>query len=218
MQDRTDFFKKVLFIQKNLIVQKNKYNAFGKYSYRSAEDILESVKPLLDGLLLTTNDEMVLVGDRIYVKATVTISDGYSSHSATGFAREPAIQKGMSESQITGSSSSYSKKYALNSLFCIDDAQDFDSIQDKEKEILTSNSGDAYSKVNSIKSGNLESLLNEFKQMIFKFGITNPLSFNRFIKKIDLDLTNESDIKEWCDNEEALKETVTNFNSKDIES
>ena len=119
--------KKLAEIQANLKAPKNQYNSFGKYKYRSCEDILEAVKPLLGDAILTINDEIVLIGDRFYVKATVTIKEGEESVSTTAYARESAVKKGMDESQITGATSSYARKYALNGLFLIDDSKDADT-------------------------------------------------------------------------------------------
>lgn len=113
-------------IQQELKAPKNLYNSFGKYSYRNAEGILEAVKPLLKGLALVINDEPVLVGDRFYVKATVTLTDGEESVSAVAYAREDETKKGMDGCQITGACSSYARKYALNALLMIDDAKDSD--------------------------------------------------------------------------------------------
>nr|WP_225902018.1 ERF family protein [Escherichia coli] len=114
-------------IQQTLNAPKGQYNNFGKYSYRSAEDILEAVKPLLQNITLMVSDDIVLIGDRYYVKATATVSDGEDSISATAFAREELELKGMTAGQITGATSSYARKYALNGLFCIDDAKDADT-------------------------------------------------------------------------------------------
>lgn len=113
-------------IQHDLKAPKNLYNSFGKYSYRNAEGILESVKPLLNGLALIINDEPVLVGDRFYIKATVTLTDGEDSVQAVAYAREDETKKGMDGCQITGACSSYARKYALNALLMIDDAKDSD--------------------------------------------------------------------------------------------
>ncbi len=117
-------------IQQELKAPKGQYNSFGKYHYRSCEDIVESVKPLLakHGVQLTLTDDIVMVGDRIYVKATATLYDEKGvSETATAFAREPEQKKGMDESQITGTASSYARKYALNGLFLIDDTKDPDT-------------------------------------------------------------------------------------------
>jgi len=121
--------KKLMTIQKELKAPKNQYNSFGKYKYRSCEDILEAVKPLLakQSCVLTLSDEVVEIGGRVYVKATATITDGTTPYTVTAFAREEADKKGMDGSQITGTASSYARKYALNGLFCIDDTKDADT-------------------------------------------------------------------------------------------
>lgn len=119
-------------IQQELKAPKGQYNNFGRYAYRSAEDILEAVKPLLakyDAELILS-DDIIDVGGRVYVKATATIkgNDETEKITVTAFAREPAEKKGMDESQITGTASSYARKYALNGLFLIDDNKDADGI------------------------------------------------------------------------------------------
>ena len=116
-------------VQVALKAPKNQYNSFGKYNYRSAEDILEAVKPLLaeNGLTFTLSDDVVEVGGRVYVKATATVTDGNESVTVTAFAREAEVKKGMDESQITGTASSYARKYAMNGLFLIDDTKDADT-------------------------------------------------------------------------------------------
>ena len=121
--------KELIEIQKELKAPKGQYNSFGKYKYRSAEDILEAVKPLLhkNGCQLTLSDEIVLIGDRFYVKATARLSNGMESESTSAYAREDLDKKGMDGSQITGTASSYARKYALNGLFCIDDTKDADT-------------------------------------------------------------------------------------------
>lgn len=136
----TDIHEKLRRVQIDLHAPKNQNNTFGNYRYRSAEDILEAVKPVLDvhGLTLVVGDEMVSVADRIYVKATAAVFAGDESVSASGFAREPADKKGMDSSQITGAASSYSRKYALNGLFAIDDSKDADT--DEHARIVKSGS------------------------------------------------------------------------------
>lgn len=115
-------------IQKELKAPKSQYNSFGKYHYRSCEDILEAVKPLLGDCVLTITDDIVLIGNRFYVKATARLSSSNEDYiENTAFAREADDKKGMDESQITGSTSSYARKYALNGLFCIDDTKDADT-------------------------------------------------------------------------------------------
>ncbi len=130
--------KKLIQVQHELKAPKGQFNKFGNYAYRSAEDILEAVKPLLNkaGLLLTVSDEIVSVGERVYVKANATITNGKDAYTVTAFAREEPAKKGMDGSQITGSSSSYARKYALNGLFLIDDTKDADATNRHEKETL----------------------------------------------------------------------------------
>ncbi|EFB5474395.1 recombinase [Escherichia coli] len=124
---KTELHKKLWTIQQTLNAPKNQRNNFGGYNYRSAEDILEAVKPLLQNITLTVSDEIVLIGNRYYVKATATLSDGEDEISVTAYAREEESKKGMDASQLTGATSSYARKYALNGLFCIDDAKDPDT-------------------------------------------------------------------------------------------
>lgn len=119
--------EKLAKIQHELNAPKGQFNKFGGYNYRSCEDILQSVKPLLGDLTLTISDDIQVIGDRVYVKATATISDGEHSLSTQAFARESLTKKGMDESQITGSTSSYARKYALNGLLLIDDNKDADT-------------------------------------------------------------------------------------------
>src|SRR5690625_7147192 len=103
--------EKLIHIQKELKAPKNNYNSFGKYKYRSAEDILEAVKPLnaKHGLLLTLSDEPIMVGEWHYIKATATITDGQNERVVTAYARESENKKGMDHSQITGTASSYAR-------------------------------------------------------------------------------------------------------------
>lgn len=113
-------------IQKELKAPKNLFNKFGNYHYRNAEGILEAVKPLLNGYVILINDEPVMIGDRFYIKATVTLTDGEESISSVAFAREDKEKKGMDGSQLTGACSTYARKYALNALLMIDDSKDSD--------------------------------------------------------------------------------------------
>ncbi len=124
---------KLIKVQGQLKAPKGQHNSFGNYNYRSCEDILEAVKPLCTsaGLLLTLSDEVIEVGGRVYVKATAEVSDGTKSHSVAAYAREQESKKGMDAAQITGSASSYARKYALNGLFCIDDTKDADTDEQK---------------------------------------------------------------------------------------
>lgn len=114
-------------IQKTLKVPKGQMNAFGGYKFRNAEDILESVKPLLGECIVTLSDSLIQVGDRFYLKSTATLSLGEEGISVDGWAREAQEKKGMDQAQITGAASSYARKYALGGLFCIDDTKDADT-------------------------------------------------------------------------------------------
>lgn len=122
-------------IQRTLKAHKSNYNSFAKFNYRSCEDILEALKNhLSDDLIVTLNDEMVVLGNRFYVKATATLSNGEASVSVSAFAREEETKKGMDGAQITGSASSYARKYALSGLFCIDDNKDADTHDNRQKD------------------------------------------------------------------------------------
>lgn len=116
-------------IQSLIKAPKGQFNSFGKYKYRSCEDIVEAVKPVINqlGFYLTLSDEIVNIGGRFYVKATAMISNGTESYSSVAYAREEESKKGMDGSQVTGASSSYARKYALNGLFAIDDTKDSDA-------------------------------------------------------------------------------------------
>jgi len=150
--------KELIEIQKELKAPKGQTNSFGNYKYRSCEDILEAVKPLCHkhNCLLTISDEMIMLGDRFYIKATATISGFGEEYFVRGeteytmekpisacvsaYAREAESKKGMDASQITGSASSYARKYALNGLFCIDDTKDADTMDNAQKapeELIT---------------------------------------------------------------------------------
>lgn len=135
-----NIYEKLSNIQNELKCNKNQFNDFGKYAYRSCEDILEAVKPLLkkEKVVLTISDELQYIGNRYYIKATATLIDTESEAtiSNSAYAREEETKKGMDGSQITGASSSYARKYALNGLFGIDDNKDSDTtnIQSKEEK------------------------------------------------------------------------------------
>lgn len=126
--------KELNTIQSLLKAPKDQYNKFGNYKYRNCEDILEAVKPLLfsQSCTLTISDEIVMIGTRYYVRATATIKNANGeTEMTTAYAREDESKKGMDASQITGSTSSYARKYALNGLFCIDDTKDSDSLNNE---------------------------------------------------------------------------------------
>ena len=121
---------KLMRIQEKLKAPKSNYNSFGKYKYRSCEDILEAVKPLLaeEGLTLTLSDEIEQIGDRYYVRASASLYENDNLiEIVSAYAREEDAKKGMDASQITGTASSYARKYALNGLFLIDDTKDADT-------------------------------------------------------------------------------------------
>src|SRR5690554_5633842 len=143
-------YQKLLRVQTQLKAPKNQYNIFGKYYYRSCEDITEAVKPLLaeENLVMTISDELTLIGDRYYIKATVTVIDGETGekHEVHGYAREAESKKGMDESQITGVASSYARKYALNGMFAIDDTKDSDATNTHGKN--ENNNGSNQNKAN----------------------------------------------------------------------
>ena len=131
--------EKLALVQQTLKAPKNQKNDFGGYKYRSCEDILEAVKPLLaqNGLTLTITDDIVPVGNRIYVKATATLYGDKETLTVSAFAREEESKKGMDASQVTGAASSYARKYALNGLFCIDDTRDADATNTHGKDETT---------------------------------------------------------------------------------
>ena len=125
--------KSLNLIQSELKVEKAHTNNFGKYNYRNLSDILEGLKPLLEktGTSVVISDSIECVNGFNYIKATVTLTDGNDSISSTGWARESVTKKGMDDSQITGATSSYARKYACNGLFAIDDTADADSMDNR---------------------------------------------------------------------------------------
>lgn len=182
---RKEFMEKVLTIQAELKAPKDKFNKFGNYAYRSCEGILEALKPLLakHKLLLTVSDEVVCIGDRFYVKATATLHDTELDFalSNTAFAREEETKKGMDGSQITGTASSYARKYALNGLFCIDDTKDADTDEYTQTQ---NNAPKDYRKLLIARLNELGIDVNEYAQ---KHGLTNKTSQDTF-KDLLMDL------------------------------
>lgn len=169
-----EFIEKIQDIQFKLKAPKDLYNSFGKYKYRNAEGILESVKPLLNehGLVLTISDEIVNENDRYYVKATARITDGDKSLHTTAYAREALTKKGMDDSQITGTASSYARKYALNGLFLLDDTKDVDADEyhntEKNADTGKQNKTDTGKQNKTEKGSSLkinEEQLNELKRL-----------------------------------------------------
>lgn len=140
-------------IQQKLKAPKNQRNNFGGYNYRSCEDIVEALKPILAeyGAAIILSDDIVAVGDRVYVKATATLKTKDQEFTTTAFAREPVAKKGMDESQITGAASSYARKYALNGLFGIDDTKDADTMDNREYASKAKANPDIIKQINGCK-------------------------------------------------------------------
>ncbi|BEO90651.1 ERF family protein [Fusobacterium nucleatum] len=171
-----NIYEKLLNVQTELKAPKGQFNAFGKYKYRSCEDILEALKPVLNKYKLTffINDEIVEVNNRNYVKATITIINIEKPDEqiqTSALAREEEIKKGMDGSQITGASSSYARKYALNGMFMIDDTKDSDSTnthgkdkteQEKVKDFLNSRNGMIEKLSEYVKGDKLERMLKNY--------------------------------------------------------
>ncbi len=130
--------EKLNYIQHELKVKKSNVNSFAKFNYRTLDDIFENVKPLLDktGCVLTISDELVDKNNGTYIKASVELSDGNDSISVDAFARESVGKKGMDDPQMTGTASTYARKYACNGLFAIDDTEDSDSMDNREQTLL----------------------------------------------------------------------------------
>ena len=191
------FQQKIVAIQSMLKAPKGQYNSFGKYNYRSCEDILEGVKPLLSEqeLILTIEDSIEMIGDRYYVKATATLSDGTNSISTSAYARESLDKKGMDASQVTGATSSYARKYALNGLLCIDDTKDADTMnnakQDTQESVYNWNTLKARATQGGISETDLKHYLkdtlkvnavNEMKQEHYQQAF-NWVNAQRYAKK-----------------------------------
>lgn len=191
--------KELVKIQNELKAPKDKKNSFGNYNYRSCESILESVKPLLleTNCFLTLTDDVVEVGGRIYVKAiaTITNKDGLQV-STTALARESETKKGMDDSQITGTASSYARKYALNGLFAIDDAKDADTDEFHKESTAKSNSNstaDLYRKTKEQaiaeveKSATVEELTNVWNKYV---GLKTDADFKGAVARKNKELSN----------------------------
>jgi len=197
-------YEKLMFAQSEMKVPKSNYNSFGKYSYRNCEDILEAFKPIGKTIkaLMIINDELVLIGERYYIKATATFIDTETAEkiSNDGFAREEDNKKGMDGSQVTGATSSYARKYALNGLFCIDDTKDSDCTNVGEKsDNVQSNKEQSNKQQSKPKSpGERDKLVEEFEAEIIRTGKS---------KKWFLEQAKASDVK-WIKSDK-LKEFIT---------
>lgn len=187
-------FEKVRNVQVELKAPKNLYNSFGKYNYRNAESILEALKPLESKWGITTiiDDDLIVIGGRFYVKATVTVYDSETGEkvTASAYAREDESKKGMDGSQVTGSSSSYARKYALNGMFLLDDTKDADT--DEYHNQNTSAKATA-PKANTKPKNDVRKQLVDtcglagisVREVCDKFGINNDSSDDEFKKAID---------------------------------
>lgn len=189
-------YEKIIKVQRELVAPKSNYNSFGKYKYRSAEDILEAVKPLNaeQGLLLTITDEPVLIGEWHYIKATATLTDGEQTQTVNAFARESEDKKGMDHSQVTGTASSYARKYALNGLYLIDDTKDADTDE------YANQSGKENGQKASEKQLNLvNKLLNE--------KVSEKYSYDQLHQGIKNKLNTAANIENWTGNQasQAIK-------------
>lgn len=193
MSEELTFHQKLINLVGELKAPKGQKNTFGKYNFRSAEDILEAVKPLAVKyeLLPNLSDEIVQIGDRYYIKATASISDKNTTKSATGYARESETKKGMDDSQITGTASSYARKYAMNGLYLIDDTKDSDSdeYQNSQK-----------------KPARNEKIIDETKQVIVtgkvnEFAEKQGLEFGDVLDKLSGYLKINSEVSKLTDND-----------------
>ena len=187
--------EKLITVQKNLVAPKSNYNNFGKYKYRSAEDILEAVKPLNaeNGLLLTISDEPLLIGDWHYIKATASITDGKDTHEVTAYARESQTKKGMDDSQITGTASSYARKYALNGLYLIDDTKDADTDEYRNQ----GNKAPASKSASQAEIGNLKKEIIALSKLMTEQGKNvKPEQVEQTLNITDYAKLNSEDVKE----------------------
>ena len=189
---------KLVSIQSTLNAPKNQRNTFGNYNYRNCEDIINAAKPILKdvGCVLALNDEVVLVGNRYYIKSTASLIDAETGkiHSVSAFAREEEVKKGMDASQITGLTSSYARKYALNGLFAIDDEKDTDTKEpikeltkqttDKPKQASTELIDESKIAVITKKAGNrIDGLLEFYK--LEKIELMTVKTFFEAMKMLD---------------------------------
>lgn len=177
-------YQKLNMVQSKMKAPKNLFNSFGKYKYRNAESILEAFKPYGKelGLVLMLNDSVEQIGDRVYIKATATLIDieDNSRTEVSAYAREPMSKKGMDDSQVSGATSSYARKYCLNGLFLLDDTKDADT---DEYRTQAENQYKAQSKPNKLTDVQLQSLIN----VVTKKG----LDLDDLIAKVGLDDVSE---------------------------
>ncbi len=177
MEEKISIFSKLLSIQNELKAPKNQYNKFGKYNYRSCEDILEAIKPLClkYGAVLLVDDYVEQVGERFYIKAKASLIDIETEQEiyACAYARESENKKGMDSAQVTGATSSYARKYALNGLFCIDDTKDVDTQEYQEKKQMNNNqqkNANSYEQV-GIEQATLLGEIDKRVEELFNLGV-----------------------------------------------
>ena len=179
--------EKLMRIQTQIKAPKNLYNSFGKYNYRNAESICEAVKPFLEkeNVSLILVDDMVAIGNRYYLKATARLLDNENNESieVSAFAREPEQKKGMDESQITGTASSYARKYALNGLFLLDDTKDADTDEYHNQT--------AYQQANENKTTVTSEQVGKLKLEMIRTGATEQYSCEYYKLNKLIDMTQE---------------------------
>lgn len=190
-------YSALMAVQRDLKAPKGQQNKFGNYKYRSAEDIIEAVKPLLNenGLILNMTDDVVMVGDRIYIKATVSVIDVANGDTVTttALARESAVKKGMDDSQVTGTASSYARKYALNGLFAIDDTKDADTNEYHQQTQVNSN------RAHEERNGAIKVLNDAIKKAGVKPAEVSAIAGVKFNKTSTKDMT-VKELYELADN------------------
>ena len=187
--------EKLLKAQEELKAPKGQYNSFGKYKYRSAEDILEAVKPInvRNGILLTITDEPILIGEWHYIKASATVTDGVDNLTVTAYARESETKKGQDLSQITGTASSYARKYALNGLYLIDDTKDADTDEYRNQV----NKAPAVKAATQAEIGNLKKEIIAFSKLMTEQGKdVKPEQVEQTLNITDYTKLNSEDVKE----------------------
>ena len=195
MAETQNLTQKLLNVQRDLKAPKGQYNSFGKYKYRSAEDILEAVKPInvRNGILLTITDEPILIGEWHYIKASATVTDGVDNLTVTAYARESETKKGQDLSQITGTASSYARKYALNGLYLIDDTKDADTDEYRNQ----GNKAPASKSATQAEIGNLKKEVIAFSNLMKEQGKdVKPEQVEQTLNITDYTKLNSEDVKE----------------------
>ena len=175
--------QKLITVQNELKAPKNQFNSFGKYSYRSCEDILEAVKPLLyaQGLALTLTDKLIANGEEFFIEATAVVTDGENKAVVTAQAGLDLNKNGMDKSQATGAASSYARKYALNGMFLIDDTKDADATNTHGKSVNTAKAelkenSDAFAKVVAALKGGKFTVADVEKKYVLSADVKSKLS------------------------------------------